>query len=400
MTELRRLKIKNFKSLKDVDIEFDHLNILIGMNGAGKSTVLQALDFVSQLMRGRIDVWLKDREWEAADLNSKFSPKNNIEINVTVILDNGTDIMWEAHFNRSKLNCTFEQIEYSGQKLLTLRNNQIHVNPLFRQSSNSNHNNSRDEPLKILTDYQGSIFSAFRFGGFSAEVDQIIEVRDFFRSIQSLELLSPNLMRKRARTTEKDIGTGGEKLSAFLGSMNDQDHQKLLLVLQTFYPQAVDFEISNLKSGWKRLSIIEQFGDHKIKTEARHMNDGLLRILAILAQTQTAPSMLLLDEIENGVNQELVEKLVKVLVEAKTQLVVTTHSPLILNYLSDEIAKKSVQFIYKSPEGATQIRRFFDIPRIAIKLDLMGAGDAFIDTNLIELAQECHNLDALGNPAP
>jgi len=387
MTELRRLKIKNFKSLKDVDIEFDHLNVLIGMNGSGKSTVLQALDFVSQLMRGRIDDWLAQREWTIADLNCKLIRASNIEIEVTVQLNSGQELIWESHFNRQKLNCTFERFVYQGNEIFKVKNNQF-----ILWSGEKSHD--------ISFSYQGSVLSTIRFQGERNEhITRMLELSDFLKSVSSLELLAPNLLRKRARTTEKDIGSGGEKLSAFLGALTDEKHTQLLIILKTFYPKIVDFKISNLRSGWKQLTIAEDFDGHKVESEARHMNDGLLRILAILAQTQTAPSMLLLDEIENGVNQELVEKLVNVLLTARTQLIVTTHSPLILNYLPDDVAKKSVQFIYKSPEGATQIRRFFEIPRVAGKLDLMGAGDAFVDTNLIDLAQECHLLDALGCPA-
>ena len=56
----------------------------------------------------------------------------------------------------------------------------------------------------------------------------------------------------------------------------------------------------------------------------------MLRLLTILAQTQTLHSFLLFDEIENGVNPELVEKLVNVLLNARQQVLVTTHSPMIL----------------------------------------------------------------------
>ncbi len=69
------------------------------------------------------------------------------------------------------------------------------------------------------------------------------------------------------------------------------------------------------------------------------MNDGLLRVLAMLAQTGSDRTLVLLDEIENGINPEIVESLVKVLVATKQQLIVTTHSPMILNYLDDDIAK-------------------------------------------------------------
>ncbi len=60
-----------------------------------------------------------------------------------------------------------------------------------------------------------------------------------------------------------------------------------------------------------------------------------------------------------------------------------------LNYLTDEVARKSVQLLYKNPDGETRIRHFFDIPRMADKLRAMGPGDAFVDTDLNVLAQEC-----------
>ena len=71
----------------------------------------------------------------------------------------------------------------------------------------------------------------------------------------------------------------------------------------------------------------------------------------------------------------------------------TTHSPLLLNYLPDAVAQEAVQFLYKTPAGATRCQQFFKIPRIADKLRAMGPGDAFVDTDLKLLTQECIELD-------
>ena len=70
-----------------------------------------------------------------------------------------------------------------------------------------------------------------------------------------------------------------------------------------------------------------------MKTRARHLNDGMLRMIAILSQTQllTANSKparcILFDEIENGINPELVRKLIEILLKSPNQIIVTTHSP-------------------------------------------------------------------------
>ncbi|MHB8390848.1 MAG: ATP-dependent nuclease, partial [Acidobacteriaceae bacterium] len=43
--KIRSVRIKNFRTLKDVTIPFDSVTTFIGPNGAGKSTVLRALDW-------------------------------------------------------------------------------------------------------------------------------------------------------------------------------------------------------------------------------------------------------------------------------------------------------------------------------------------------------------------
>lgn len=57
---LKKLKLLNFRSYKSIEIEFDqNLNVIIGKNDIGKSTVLEALDiFFGQ---GRIKIDIKDK---------------------------------------------------------------------------------------------------------------------------------------------------------------------------------------------------------------------------------------------------------------------------------------------------------------------------------------------------
>lgn len=114
----------------------------------------------------------------------------------------------------------------------------------------------------------------------------------------------------------------------------------------------------------------------------------MLRLIAILAETQTDHRFLMFDEIENGINPELVEFVLDALVSAPQQVLVTTHSPMILNYLSDQVAREGVVYVYKTRDGQTRAMRFFDIPSVAEKLTVMGPGEAFADTDLTALHDE------------
>jgi putative ATP-dependent endonuclease of OLD family len=53
---IKRLVLRNFKRFKALDLEFDpELNILVGGNEAGKSSVLQALDIVLSASRSKVE---------------------------------------------------------------------------------------------------------------------------------------------------------------------------------------------------------------------------------------------------------------------------------------------------------------------------------------------------------
>lgn len=382
------VSITNFKSLAEVHIPLGQFNCLVGMNGAGKSTVLQALDFLSQLMRGDVSGWLERRQWKASDLNCKLRRERNIGFKIYFRLSTGEELWWEGGFNRTDLRCSHERVTLISEAESEAQDMPGVTFPLQLVRQNFRLDDRPEQ--RIAFAYQGSILSALKDAELSAP---LLEFRNALRSVRSLELLSPQLLRKTARASEHDIGAGGEKLSAYLDNIKGEAKTRLVALLQKFYPALADFKITAQRSGWKKLSVFEQFGEQRLETEALHLNDGLLRILAVLTQADAGRSMLLLDELENGINQEMVETLVDTLLQSPQQLLVTTHSPLLLNYLPDDVARRAVLLAYKTPAGETRIRRFFDVPRMATKLQGMGPGDALVDTDLKLLTQECMALD-------
>ncbi len=52
---LKRLKIRNFKSFADLDVEFKEFNVLVGANAAGKSNFAQIFKFVKDVRGGLAD---------------------------------------------------------------------------------------------------------------------------------------------------------------------------------------------------------------------------------------------------------------------------------------------------------------------------------------------------------
>jgi predicted ATPase len=348
---------------------------VVGLNGSGKSTLLQALDFVSQLMVGDIDEWLKQRHWENADLNSKLTKKSNIDFEVELDMA-GKSVVWSGSFNRSSLSCTKEQITENGEKILSV------------EDAGYTFDGRRHE---IVFDYQGSLLSRLKE---NQQGNTLRMVKEQILNIRSLDLISPELLRSQSRESGGKLGLGGEKLSAFIHESGSDAKAKLKQELVKVYPQLDSIVTKSLRSGWKQLEVNEHYGDRRLTSTARHVNDGMLRLMAILLQLDIGRAFLLFDEIENGINPELIEYLIDHLVNSKDQVLVTTHSPMILNYMEDEVARKGVHYLYKTKSGFTQSIKLFDIPSMAKKLDFMGPGEAFIDTDLTQLYVEIAGVRA------
>ena len=391
---IKAIEANNFKSLVHFRIELARFNCLIGLNGSGKSTVLQFMDFVSQLVRGDMKTWLNERKWKPSDLKSKLTKKKNIDFSMSFIDSNGQEIgAWEASYNPSKNRCTSERIRLF-QSLLEINSGEIHI------STGSDSQEGENLRSRITLEYEGSILSSLME---ELLPHQIRECKHLIEKIDSHELLSPEFLRQRTRESSGSIGLGGKQLAAFLYEHGPPMRRELTKRLKDVYPQLESLRIKSLRSGWKQLEITERYEGAEsgspslfpqMTTEARHLNDGMLRLIAILAELQSDHCFLLFDEIENGINPELVDFVIEALTSTEKQVLVTTHSPMILNYLSDEVAKSGVIYLYKTPKGLTKAIKFFSIPSIAEKLTVMGPGEVFVDTNLTDLAEEIQSLDS------
>jgi len=361
------------------------------MNGAGKSTVLQFIDFLSQLVRGDMMGWLNERKWKSADLKSKLTGKEDEDVKFCVrfVDEQGNPAgRWEASYSLENRRCTQERIDLLDH-LLKIKKDNIEITDVRKGSLVS---------YPITFDYEGSILSALKEEFLPPS---ILECKNLFCEVRSLDLLAPERLRQRTReafgSLGLSLGLGGQNLSAFLHEMNSQKRLALVEKLNGTngpYPHLQGLNAKSLQSGWKQFEISERYEGlvSTLNTEARHINDGMLRLIAILAELQSEHRFLLFDEIENGINPEVVEFVLHELVTTPKQVMVTTHSPMILNYLEDDVARKGVLYLYKTRFGHTHSIPFFSIPSLAEKLTVMGPGEAFVDTNLTLLSEEIESI--------
>jgi len=392
---IAKITVDGFKSLVDFELNLSKFTCLIGLNGSGKSTILQFIDFLSQLVRGNMEEWFEERGWEANEECSALSVDDH-KIHFTVILqlDEKKSIEWKAIYDSGERKCTNETFlttivvsdtELVEQGLLGVESQNLTM------TVNEDGGPARQSLglAKITFRYQGSVLSQLK--------DEVLHpdlklLTSFFRNTNSFDMLAPQSLRKKDRESGGSIGLSGQRLSAFLHEMGPVRQEVLGAKLKAVYPNLEGLFTGSLPSGWKELSIRERHGNKEFTTEARHVNDGMLRLIAFLAEIESEHEFLLFDEIENGINPELVGFLIDILTSARQQIMVTTHSPMILNYLNDDIARESVFYLHKTDEGKTKAIRFFDIPSLREKLAFMGPGEVFADTDLFELAKEISQI--------
>jgi predicted ATPase len=408
---IRSFYIDNFKSLVDFRLppaehQLGRFTCLVGLNGAGKSTVLQAFDFVGHLASGEVAAWLKQREWKRADLTSRFLNRQLIKFELAVDVPGIGRIVWSGAFNTTQMRCTAETVTIDGTRQV------LHITEGQLLVSGSDGKEPVQYPLRSMK-YEGSTLS---FVNVRDVHEALGALKHVATNLRSLDLLSPQSMRRRAKDAT-DIGYGGERLGAFIHGLPASSRAALAKALKQFYPQVSELATTVLKAGgWKDLRIVEQYDGAKatptkLESDARQVNDGLLRVLAVLSQVSVpgasdgthlpadaGQSCVLFDEIENGINAELMQKLVELLLHAKPQVIVTTHSPLVLNYLPDAVAREAVLLLFRNSAGHTQVIRLFDLPSTQKKLKLLGPGEVFVDTHLDALPAEAMALQ--DTPAP
>ena len=82
----RKLKVDNFKSLVDFSVEFTPMSVIIGNNATGKSSVLQAIDFLCGSVKEDLDIMLERRNWTADNIKSKLINSNKIYFDSNILL--------------------------------------------------------------------------------------------------------------------------------------------------------------------------------------------------------------------------------------------------------------------------------------------------------------------------
>jgi predicted ATPase len=355
---------------------------LVGLNGAGKSSVIQSLAFIQRFAAGRPDQFFEERGWSPIDLVTKDRAIRSRAISYEILLESpmGDQVYWQVIWGAASESLIGEaiwakkQAEKNPVNLLSFSGHAGLAEP------------DREKPLKIRA--HGSIMSLFdaddllttEMAPYRTLLQQALE---WAEGITSLELLSPNAMRRTARGNQKDIGARGEYLAGYLASQGGNIRERIVRRLSKYYP-IESLTTVKKKAGWVDLRIAEAFEIAR-SIKAAHVSDGFLRLLAMCTVPEFGrnASLVLLDEIEDGIEPHILPRLIAdIMEEARTQFIMTSHSPLLVNHFNPQ----DVYFVVRNRVGLTRAAKASEIESIDFRSEHFGVGEMWVNHQSSDIA--------------
>lgn len=113
------------------------------------------------------------------------------------------------------------------------------------------------------------------------------------------------------------------------------------------------------------------------RVPASMMSEGLLYYLAYAALPHLAPTrLILIEEPENGLHPSRVQEILRILraISSETQVILTTHSPLVINELKGD----EVHVITRDTEKGTQARLLKDTPNFDDRSKVYALGELWL----------------------
>ena len=369
---VKRVVLDDFKAYQSADIELKPLTLILGPNGTGKTTVLQAFELLAGLVDSNIKAVLEARDWDYSDLSHLKTKTKLFGFEVELADDDGAVFDWSIRLGHKRgPGVAAESVSLDGVQLLERK-----WRTMKRWDS------ANDEFESITQTLTQSWLSAVTEED-AKRFPELLRVANWARGVDGYIELQPAELRTSAKRTDDGVGHDGGKLAGFLAFLQSKHPDRFEAVLndvREVYPRLVDVELKTARGGWVRLNVVEKWGRKQLGFNAQQVSDGLLRLLAVaaMAQRPDRPSLVMIDEIENGLHPHLLDALIRMLqrvADRGTQVIATTHSPVALNFVDDPsqvlIARRDDR---NGDAGLVSLSRSMAWRRVA---DVMEPGEAW-----------------------
>lgn len=358
---IENLKIENYRALKSVEIKnITPVSVLLGPNGSGKSTIFDVFNFLSECFQfGLRHAW--DRRGRARELKTRGQT--------------------------GPITIEIKYRERPDQPIITyhLAIDEREKGPVVVEESLRWRRGSTGQPFTFLT-YREGVGSAVS-GEEPDETDRRIEIplrapdliavntlgqfadhprvaalREFITGWYVSYLSIDDTRSQPEAGPQERLSKTGDNLPnviQFLKERHPDRLEQIFKVLGQRVPRLESVLAEPMPDGRLLLQIKDAPFDRPVLS--RFSSDGTLKMLAylVLLYDPYPPPFIGIEEPENFLHPRLLPELAEECraASARSQLLVTTHSPFFLNAMRPE----EVRVLYRNEEGYTQVIRASDI---------------------------------------
>ncbi len=339
---VERLRVQNYGCVQDCELTLSPLHALVGPNDSGKSTLLAALETLGLLAAA--DPRRRDPD-RARQLFARFGgPLSGAERQFGVVVAEAT---WRVRNQRGDIREAVEAGDSGGFSR-------------FRLNSAA--------PSAVID--QGSPNSAH------GRVRQAIAGATLLRlDPDALRAPAPLIPDGQPVRFADDRGRG---LPAIYDALQTRDIQLIADLnrdLQRLFPAFKSLRLRNTDAQQKAIGAVLQDGT---EVAASELSEGKLYYLALAALPHLDPTpLVLIEEPENGLHPARIADVMRVLraVSETTQILMATHSPLVIN----ELEGHEVSVITRDPKTGTQAVLLKDTPNYEARSKAYANGELWLN---------------------
>ena len=356
---ITKLHLVNWKSFEDSIVYIDPLTFLIGTNASGKSNVLDAFLFLHLLMKGQT---LEDAAAAIRGGEDWIIRKGQIwfELAVTIEKDE-LEYEYVIHVQKDDVGLSFLE------------------NDIYVSSKNTKEKFflDTDRTLDVSTNLYLNVENTLP----NQDSKTVISaVRDALKSIFVLNP-DPQAMRRYSKLS-KELWMDAGNIAGVLAALKPEEKELLEEKLTKYVKPLPERDINKITavtvglSGTDAMLYCYEDWNPDTPVDARGMSDGTLRFTAIIVSLLTLKpgSLLIIEEVDNGLHPSRACELVKVLKEISAErqidVLCTTHNPVLMDELGNGMIP-FISFVKRDKQGNSYIHLLEDKDNLA---KLMASG--------------------------